>query len=132
MHANGQGYLASLAGDPLLGTNGRPIAVGTKNWQITPDGTISAEGRRLGQLRVVRPSGPVQAEGATLASAAGVQSVPGAAVRIRQGFLEHSNVDAVKEMVNMIAGVRAYEASQKAVVAQDESLQSLFEVVKQF
>jgi flagellar basal body rod protein FlgG len=34
-------------------------------------------------------------------------------------------------MVNMIAGVRAYEASQRAVLAQDESLQSLLEIVKQ-
>src|SRR3954470_15196532 len=75
MHANRQGLLATLAGDPLLGTDGRPIAVGTQDWQVTPDGAISAEGRALGRLRVVRPAGPVQAEGAALASAAGVQNV---------------------------------------------------------
>jgi flagellar basal-body rod protein FlgF len=79
----------------------------------------------------VRPAGAVQAEGATLASVAGVQAAPSAAVRVRQGFLEHSNVDTVHEMVDMIAGVRAYEASQRAVLAQDESLQSLLDVLKQ-
>jgi flagellar basal-body rod protein FlgG len=131
MHANRQGYLATLAGDPLLSTDGRPIAVGTREWQVAPDGAVSAEGRILGRLRIARPAGPVQAEGATLASTAGVLNVPAAAVRVRQGFLEHSNVEPVKEMVDMIAGVRAYEASQKAVLAQDESLQSLLEVLKQ-
>ena len=130
LHANSQGSLATLAGDPLLDTSGRTIAVGAKNWQVTPDGEISSEGRLLGRLRVVRPAGSVQAEGATLASTAGVQNVPSGAVRIRQGFLEHSNVEPVAEMINMIAGVRAYEASQKAVLAQDESLQSLLEVLK--
>ena len=131
MRANRQGLLATPAGDPLLSTSGRPISVGTKEWQVAPDGAVSAEGRSLGRLRIVRPAGPVQAEGATLASAAGVLAVPSAAVRVRQGFLERSNVETVKEMVNMIAGVRAYEASQRAVLAQDESLQSLLEVVKQ-
>src|SRR5947209_18766213 len=131
MRANRQGLLATPAGDPLLSTAGRPISVGTKEWQVAPDGAVSAEGRSLGRLCIVRPAGPVQAEGATLASAAGVLAVPSAAVRVRQGFLERSNVETVKEMVNMIAGVRAYEASQRAVLAQDESLQSLLEVVKQ-
>ena len=50
---------------------------------------------------------------------------------MHQGLVERSNVEPVKEMVNMIAGVRAYEASQRAVLAQDESLQSLLEVLKQ-
>jgi flagellar basal-body rod protein FlgF len=131
MRANRQGYLATAAGDPLLSTDGRPLAVGMKDWQVSPDGEISAGGRNLGRLKIVRPTGPVQAEGATLASVAGVQAVPPAAVRVRQGFLERSNVEPVKEMVNMIAGVRAYEASQRAVLAQDESLQSLLEVLKQ-
>jgi flagellar basal body rod protein FlgG len=33
-------------------------------------------------------------------------------------------------MVDMIAGFRAYESAQRAVVAQDETLQQLFEVVR--
>lgn len=130
-HPNRQGDLATLNGDPLLGANGRPISVGSKDWQVTPDGTITAEGAVLGRLRVVRPTGAVRAEGARLASAARVQDVATGSVQVRQGFLERSNVDTVSEMVNMIAGVRAYEASQRAVLAQDESLQSLLDIVKQ-
>jgi flagellar basal-body rod protein FlgG len=42
---------------------------------------------------------------------------------IAQGFLELSNVDVVEEMVNMIAGQRAYEISSKSIKAADEMMQ---------
>ena len=42
---------------------------------------------------------------------------------LNQGFLEMSNVSVVEEMVNLIAGQRAYEVSSKAIQAADEMLQ---------
>jgi flagellar basal-body rod protein FlgF len=130
LHPNSEGHLATLSGDPLLGADGRPIQVGDKKWEVSADGTVSAAGTVLGRLRIVRPTGPVQAEGASLASAARLQELPAGAVQVRQGYLERSNVEPVKEMVDMIAGVRAYEASQRAVIAQDQSLQNLLEVLR--
>jgi flagellar basal-body rod protein FlgG len=44
---------------------------------------------------------------------------------ITQGFLEDSNVSVVEEMVNMILGQRAYEASSKVIRAADEMLQQV-------
>jgi len=44
---------------------------------------------------------------------------------IQQGFLEDSNVSVVEEMVNMIMGQRAYEASSKVIKAADEMLQQV-------
>jgi len=41
---------------------------------------------------------------------------------VRQGFIELSNVNVVSEMVNMIAGYRAYEANSKVVQAHDTLL----------
>ncbi len=41
---------------------------------------------------------------------------------IGQGMLEMSNVNIVEEMVNLIAGQRAYEMNSKAVKASDEML----------
>jgi flagellar basal-body rod protein FlgF len=131
LHPNRHGDLATLEGDPVLSANGKPIPVGDKSWQVAPDGTVTSGGAALGRLRVVRPGGPVRTEGATLASAARLQDVAAGTVQVRQGVLERSNVDTVSEMVNMIAGVRAYEASQRAVLAQDESLQSLLDIIKQ-
>ncbi len=43
--------------------------------------------------------------------------------RLSQGFVEMSNVSVVEEMVNLIAGQRAYEVSSKAIQASDEMLQ---------
>ncbi|TFG59171.1 MAG: flagellar hook-basal body complex protein, partial [Spirochaetales bacterium] len=43
--------------------------------------------------------------------------------KIRQGFIEASNVNPVREMVDMIEVNRAYEANQK-VIQTDDSLAS--------
>jgi flagellar basal-body rod protein FlgF len=41
---------------------------------------------------------------------------------IRQGFLEASNVNTIRNMVQMIASFRNYEADQKALLSQDDTL----------
>lgn len=41
---------------------------------------------------------------------------------IKQGFLEGSNVNAIQNMVEMISAFRNYEADQKALQAQDQTL----------
>jgi flagellar basal-body rod protein FlgG len=41
---------------------------------------------------------------------------------LSQGFLEGSNVNIMEEMVNMIAGQRAYEVNSKAIQTADEML----------
>jgi flagellar basal-body rod protein FlgG len=43
--------------------------------------------------------------------------------RIEQGLLENSNVNVVREMVEMIALARAYEANSRMVQAHDQALQ---------
>ena len=42
--------------------------------------------------------------------------------RVEQGFLENSNVAAVREMVELIALHRAYEANSRMVQIHDETL----------
>jgi len=42
--------------------------------------------------------------------------------RIRQGMLEDSNVSAVEEMVKMINTMRDFETNQRAILAQDQTL----------
>ncbi|MGI6085978.1 MAG: flagellar basal body rod C-terminal domain-containing protein [Acetivibrionales bacterium] len=41
---------------------------------------------------------------------------------IQQGFVERSNVVSVKEMVDMITVLRAYESNQKLIQYQDSTL----------
>jgi flagellar basal-body rod protein FlgF len=43
-------------------------------------------------------------------------------VEVRQGFVEHSNVDASQSMVDMMTAVKAYEANQKVIQFYDRSM----------
>ncbi len=49
---------------------------------------------------------------------------------VRQGYLEESNVDGISELIEMIEILRAFESNQKAVLAQDQSLERSMEVGK--
>ena len=42
--------------------------------------------------------------------------------KLRQGYLESSNVHVADEMVNLIVAQRAYELNSKAIQAADEML----------
>jgi flagellar basal-body rod protein FlgG len=44
-------------------------------------------------------------------------------VLVNQGYRENSNVNAVNEMVNLIAGMRHYEAAQRAMHALSDAVQ---------
>lgn len=46
-----------------------------------------------------------------------------------QGFIEESNVNAVKEMVNLISVTRNYEALQKVVQAEDDAMKTAIDQV---
>jgi flagellar basal-body rod protein FlgF len=51
--------------------------------------------------------------------------------KVRQGFLEGANVNAVQEMVEMIEVNRAYDANQKTIQTEDSLIGKLWnEVVK--
>lgn len=49
---------------------------------------------------------------------------------LSQGFLEGSNVNIMEEMVNMIAGQRAYEVNSKAIQTADEMLQMTSQLIR--
>lgn len=50
-------------------------------------------------------------------------SVESAGYVMRQGYLEGANVDVIRNMVQMISAYRNFEADQKAIHAQDETLE---------
>ncbi len=49
---------------------------------------------------------------------------------LSQGFLEGSNVNIMEEMVNMIAGQRAYEVNSKAIKTADEMLSMTSQLIR--
>jgi flagellar basal-body rod protein FlgG len=92
-------------------------------------GTVDNVGTPIELVRFPNPAG-LESGGnslyyATPAAGTAITGVPGTLGMgaITQGFLEMSNVSVVEEMVNLIAGQRAYEVSSKAIQASDEMLQ---------
>ncbi|MDR1065182.1 MAG: flagellar hook-basal body protein [Oscillospiraceae bacterium] len=117
------GYLIDASGNYVLGQAGR-IFVGGNEFTVTsggevtlPDGSF-ADTLRLAEfadLQTLRKQGGgvFEATGAPPENGAG-RSV------IRQGYLESSNVDIAREMVEMITVYRVYETNQKMLTMNDE------------
>ncbi|AWM37368.1 Flagellar basal-body rod protein FlgF [Gemmata obscuriglobus] len=121
-----QGRLVSQAGYALQTDQGNvTIPEGTSRVVIASDGSITADGQPLGTVRLARFADTKQltAAGPTLYTAspqAGRQDAPG---RVIQGSREGSNVEPAAAMVRLIIGARYYDAAQRALRAQAESLQ---------
>jgi flagellar basal-body rod protein FlgF len=111
---------------PVSGTSGQiSIPQGTARIQIREDGTVLADDSEIGRLKLASFSDESKLEqaGTTLfAAPAGVSPLESQAM-VQQGYLETSNVQVVDEMVRMIAGMRMYEASQRAMQAISDSVE---------
>lgn len=123
---NANGTLVTNQGYQVLDTQNRPIILPTNTAAtptIAPDGTIAVNNQPVAQLdRVTLPRTlAIQKQGDNLYQYAGPVGAPQGTVR--QGMLEASNSNAIKEMVNLIEAQRAYEASSKALAEEDSALQ---------
>ena len=129
LQINNQGQLVTASGNPVLGTSGPIVFQPTDHdVSIASDGNITVlEGiNRIdsvrGKLRLVSftDAQKLLKEGSNLYSAdAGTAAQPDLASRIKQGFIEKSNVNSVAEMSRMIDVTRAYQ--QIASMLQTQS-----------
>lgn len=113
------------------------IPMDAKALEIAQDGTVTAlmagsnEEVVLGQIELARFANPggLAAKGGNLfeaTTASGMPFIdhPGAESfgAVRQGYLEGSNVNIVKEMVNLIEAQRAYETNSKMVQTAEDMM----------
>lgn len=112
------GTLVTADGMPVLGSRGVIRSAGVPV-TIAPNGDVLANGQVLDRLRIVQVQNAVK-EGANrfIGNAQPLQQFS-----LQVGALERSNVSVVQAMVDMITAMRAYEASHRAVLAHDETLQ---------
>ncbi len=123
------GLLATSRGHPVLGDGGE-LTLPAGEVSVAEDGSIRAGNATLGRLRVVSvDAADLVPEGEGLFAlrdgAAPAEMSP--ATRVRQGFLDGSNVVPVSEMVEMLAIFRDYETNFRAMQVQGETLQKLIE-----
>jgi flagellar basal-body rod protein FlgF len=125
---NSTGQLVDVQGRMLQGEGGN-ITVPDGVMTVSADGRVTVDGKLIDRFRVVKFDNPQtlrKAEGSAFAKSpatGGEISVDQPVVR--QGFLEASNVDTVKEMVQMISTARNYEINAKLLTAQDDTLRQV-------
>lgn len=128
------GRLVTQQGDAVMGTSG-PIQLLHGSPRIDAAGRVyegmaeagvSMAGTAVGQLKVVQFEGAnaFQRMGNGLMAYGGTAiAVPAeTTVQIQQGFLENSNVDPMREMVDLMQAVRHLETMQKVAMGYDELL----------
>ncbi|QDT10256.1 flagellar hook-basal body protein [Planctomycetes bacterium K23_9] len=119
--------LVNEEGFPIQGMTGAITidpTIGDQDVVIAADGTVSADGNVLGQIRTVTFE-----DNQTLIPLGVAGFVPGVnsvvseqPANVQQHQHELSNVQPVNELVALIANNRQYEAVQKATTALSESL----------
>lgn len=148
---NSESYLVTKNGDYVLGENG-PIKIKANNFIIDEDGVIYRNSRfadddqrlvsmaendwdnieRVDRLKIVNVSRPRELKKvghskwmATPDSGEAEIIEEGKRPKVRQGFVEASNVNVVQEMVEMIEVNRSYEANQRLIQTEDALLGKL-------
>lgn len=125
---NENGQLAFPGGALVLGEGG-PIEVGSGEIAVAQSGEIESNGNIVGRIVPVTVADLTQLEKigqSAFVVPAGVELISVTQFSIRQGFVENSNVDIVREMIEMIISFRNYESDAKALKMQDDTLGYLF------
>jgi flagellar basal-body rod protein FlgF len=126
---NAEGMLMTEAGNPVMGDGG-PIALDPKKGQpsVSEDGIITqdyqGQAERVGKLSMVRIADMSDLEKAgdgTYRLKSNATAVPATDARLRQGFLEASNVNPMIEVTKLIEINRAY-TTLAGIVQQQHDL----------
>ena len=127
---NADGVLVTRNGWPVLGESGEISVDGEANpnlhkkFSVDEEGNLSVDGNQVDSLRLVDFPQPYNLTKVgdslfkTKDSASG--EIQAEDVRVSQGFIELSNVDAVKMMTKMIEVLRGYESYQKIIRSVDD------------
>jgi flagellar basal-body rod protein FlgG len=121
------GRVVTQDGYPVMGHNGEIFIDGT-DVAVDAEGNILVDGKELDSLLVAKVTDETRLEkvGHSLFKApAGlaVDYAPDASdVLIQQGFLEQSNVNPVREMVQMIEAARLYELNARVITMYDSAM----------
>ncbi len=120
---NQNNQLVTKDGNYVMGENG-PIIMENGDFAVDSRGNIVQNGEIIDTLRIAQFSDAtklrkygdnlVQNDGSDVEEFSGT---------IKQGYTEESNVNVITEMVDMITVMRAYEANQKVLQAQDSTLE---------
>ncbi len=114
------GFLVTMDGNRVLGSNG-PIRLNPGAVQIRENGDIVQNSSVVASLRVVQfgNQAALRPEGDNLFNDAAGRARIDTQSTVHQGYLERSNANVVRSMVDLITAQRWFEANQKMIQTQD-------------
>lgn len=121
----------TINGRLVLSTENQPITVGSENFQVAEDGTVTENGQNLGRIdvRIALDTRNLAREGDDLYRTENGEALPSAVgnpevtYSVKQGMTERSNVDVTRAYTEMTAAYRSFEANQKVLQAYDKSME---------
>ena len=122
------GELLSTEGYPVLDAGGAPIQLDPNGPapEVTGDGRILSDGRQVGNIGVfVSPVENFKARYTNSAFLTEVEPIPVAAgndVKLNQGFIEGSNVNAMNELAHLMTISRTFESVTSLIGKVDDTL----------
>lgn len=127
---NTQGYLVTSGGYYVTGKNNltgnvEPIHVGNEKVTVTPDNNININGKNVYSFNIVdfKDYKQLSKEGDNLYSGQGEMNSNN--FKVRQGYLEGSNVDPIGTSVLLMETVKEFEANQKVIQTIDSTLSKI-------
>jgi flagellar basal-body rod protein FlgF len=127
---NSEGYLTTQTGIPVLGSRGAPIFLPQGKLEVGPGGEISVNQSQLGTIKVVDfpKKESLNRLGEDLFQTE-ERGIPSKAL-VKQGHLEGSNVEVVKEMTQIIITLREFQAFQKVIQGFDDADTKMIDVAR--
>ena len=124
-HLDGQGRLVTQEGHLVMGAGGE-IQLNNATPVIDQSGVIFDKDKQIAQIKVVHFANAetlARLESSLFTPSATTQIDPNAGqTKVRQGYLEASNVTSMEEMVRLIETMRHFESAQKVVQGYDEMM----------
>ena len=117
-HRAQNGQLVTSAGEPVLSSQGKPIAVPPGDVSVGADGTLSVAGGAVAMVAVVSfpPGIELTAEGANrYVAPKGAAATAARDSSVHQGALEAANQDVIQGSLDLIVMQRQAEMMQKAL-----------------
>jgi flagellar basal-body rod protein FlgG len=128
LQIDAQGRLGTQDGALLDPPITLPKGTPPEQVSISSDGTVTAAGRKAGQIRLVAVPDPAGLNGGEsnrfqATAASGPVSAAPAPTALHSGVLEASNVDMGDAMADMIDAQRSFQLASKAIQVADQALE---------
>lgn len=122
---NEQGALATADGWPVMGQGGA-ITIDGNRVEISDQGEVYVDGEAVDTIRVVdfeEPYDLVKTGDTSFVPAPGVQpqTMEEGKSQLAQGFVESSNVNAIRTMTELIETMRVFESYQRIIRTADDA-----------